>query len=125
MASLNSPHVCKVHGGVVVSDTEIWFVLTFILYSPLLFLIFLRLVMEYLPGGSLHDFLHSRALLNGPTKFSLAYSAALAVNYLHTRTSPLLHRDIKSHNFLVKNGCELVLIDFGLSKTKEAITKRY
>lgn len=52
----------------------------------------------------------------------LAMNAARAVHYLHSLNPPVLHRDLKSPNFLVsknsKNSIDLKLTDFGMSKVK-------
>ncbi len=58
----------------------------------------------------------------------LALQAARAVNYLHSQTPIVIHRDIKSPNFLVTNldnELALKLSDFGMSTIKtETISTR-
>lgn len=102
MASLRFQNICQVHGGCVVSDMEVW------------------LVLEYIEGGNLHDFLHSHSPIPLSLQLSLSLQATKALNYLHSGPAPLLHRDIKSLNFLMQ-GDKLLLTDFGLSQVKDTI----
>ena len=47
----------------------------------------------------------------------LAYQAAVSINVLHSSVPSVLHRDIKSLNFMLSaEWTTLKLIDFGLSK---------
>jgi serine/threonine protein kinase len=107
MASLRFPRICQVYGGCVINDKELW------------------VVLEFVEGGNLHNFLFNFA---GPLPHDLQLSffiqAAIAINYLHTSPSPILHRDIKSHNFLVRDKSKLLLTDFGLSKAVELVTSQ-
>lgn len=107
MSSLRFQNICQVHGGCVVSDMEVW------------------LVLEYVEGGNLHDFLiSSSSPLPYSLQISLSLQAAKALNYLHSGPAPLLHRDIKSLNFLMNTNAEkLLLTDFGLSQVKDTIPK--
>jgi serine/threonine-protein kinase len=74
------------------------------------------LVMEFIEGKSLGDLLAERG---GP----LSEAEALpwlrqlgdALEYLHSRTPPVIHRDIKPQNVIVADG-RAVLVDFGISK---------
>lgn len=96
-------HLCKVYGGCwESSEEEVW------------------MVMEYVEGGDLHNFIQKH---EGPIPRSLQLSfflqATRALSSLHSAPSPLLHKDIRPHNFLVKkcnNSWKLLLTDFGLSK---------
>jgi len=81
----------------------------------------LCLVLEYIPGGSLHSFLHEG--LPGkpplPTDWALALlrDLAVALEFLHRqRPRPITHRDLKSLNVLVRDDFTLALTDFGSAK---------
>jgi serine/threonine protein kinase len=106
MASLRFQNICQVHGGCVINEKEIWLVLEFV-------------------GGNLNYFLSN---FDGPLPHDLQLSffiqAAKVINFLHTSPSPILHRDSKSHNFLVQDKSKLLLTDFGLSKAVELVTSQ-
>lgn len=75
------------------------------------------IVMEYAESGDLHKFLSSSTSpLPLFQQVSLCLQACKAVNYLHSAPSPILHRDLKSLNFLLQHNFKLILTDFGLSK---------
>jgi serine/threonine protein kinase len=82
----------------VVGDEEVW------------------LVLEFVEGGSLYDLLaHSSGLLSWDLQLSFALQAAKAINYLHTSSPPVVHKDVKSANFLIKDKNKLLLTDCGLA----------
>ena len=71
-----------------------------------------RIVMECVSGGSLHDFLHNQLKENAlltkedpqwPLRIRVALDLARGVVALHSHVPPIIHRDIKSHNVLVWN----------------------
>jgi serine/threonine protein kinase len=106
MASLRFQHMCQLHGGCVINDKEVW------------------LVLEFVEGGNLHDFLSNFGPLSHKLQLSFFIQAAKAINYLHTAPSPILHRDIKSFNFLVRDKSQILLTDFGLSKAAEFVNSQ-
>ena len=75
------------------------------------------LVMDFVEGRSLRDLLNERG---GP----LAEAEVLpwirqvceALDYLHTRTPPIIHRDVKPDNIIITSDGRAVLVDFGISK---------
>ncbi|KAH8313313.1 hypothetical protein KR067_003982, partial [Drosophila pandora] len=75
------------------------------------------LLMEYVAGGSLHDFLHGK----DQRKFSveeainLARQCAMGMAYMHSmEPKTLVHRDIKPRNMLLTNMFkDLKICDFG------------
>mmetsp|Transcript_126810 Transcript_126810/g.224655 ORF Transcript_126810/g.224655 Transcript_126810/m.224655 type:complete len:564 (+) Transcript_126810:2-1693(+) len=75
--------------------------------------------MDYMPGGSLERVLKD----NGPLDESLLakYTQQLlcGLDYLHGQTPPLLHRDIKCANVLIRQADLVKLADFGCSKRTE------
>ena len=79
------------------------------------------LVMDFIEGKSLSDLL---AECGGPLAEAEALpwirQVAEALEYLHTRTPPIIHRDIKPDNVIVTQEGRAILVDFGISKVYEA-----
>lgn len=73
--------------------------------------VYLNLVMEFAEGGNLYRILKKIDFLSAIKYF---VQLVKAVNYLHTCSPPVIHRDIKAENLLVKEG-NLKLTDFGFS----------
>ncbi|HEX9035960.1 MAG TPA: protein kinase [Ktedonobacterales bacterium] len=75
------------------------------------------LVMDFVDGENLEQYLHrtGRPL---PEAQALRWMLPIcdALHYLHTRTPPLLHRDVKPANIIVTPGGHPVLVDFGIAK---------
>ncbi|XP_077241440.1 serine/threonine-protein kinase-like protein At5g23170 [Tasmannia lanceolata] len=74
------------------------------------------LVMEFMPNGSLDEFLHNSS--NPPTWFRrtlLALQLAQAIQTLHEASPPVIHRDIKSANILFDSDWNARLADFSLA----------
>ncbi|KAL4857927.1 Serine/threonine-protein kinase CTR1 [Chlorella vulgaris] len=77
------------------------------------------ILTEYCSRGSLFELLRNPAAasqLTWAVRLSLAMDAARGLLYLHTRSPPIIHRDIKSPNLLVDEGWRLKVADFNLSK---------
>ncbi|OAE19821.1 hypothetical protein AXG93_291s1020 [Marchantia polymorpha subsp. ruderalis] len=77
------------------------------------------LVYEYMPNGSLGEFLHGKksGVLDWNMRYSIAVQAAHGLCYLHHDCSPLIvHRDVKSNNILLDSNLEAHVADFGLAK---------
>ncbi|CAF2476442.1 unnamed protein product [Rotaria sp. Silwood2] len=88
---------------------------------------FYAIIMEYMSLGSLYDVLHKKTqniILSWLDRYSLTWQMAKSINYLHNLNPSIIHRDIKSMNFLMKlNGCEkhrflLKVCDFGLAEIR-------
>ena len=75
------------------------------------------LVMDFVEGKSLSDLLAERG---GPLGEAEALpwirQVADALEYLHTRTPPVIHRDIKPDNIIIGPDGRAMLVDFGISK---------
>ena len=62
------------------------------------------MVMEFVPGGTLFELLHSSISdkdLDWGLRARLALDISKGMNYLHTVTPPYIHRDLRSPNILV------------------------
>ena len=74
------------------------------------------MITEYLPQGSLHEYLHKKNKkipLTDKQKIKIALQIAIAVQYIHSRK--ILHCDLKSANILIDKNFNIKLSDFGLS----------
>jgi formylglycine-generating enzyme required for sulfatase activity len=84
------------------------------------------LVMDYIAGNDLGEILEKRKLrlepIGKPKPFEvdevIAWAEQLldALDYLHTRQSPIIHRDIKPQNLKLAERNQIILLDFGLAK---------
>lgn len=75
------------------------------------------LIMDYVDGENLEQYLRrlGRPL---PEEQALRWMLPIcdALQYLHTRKPPLLHRDVKPANIIVTPSGHPVLVDFGIAK---------
>ena len=75
----------------------------------------LHLVTEFIGGGSLRELLHdSNELLPWEQRTSFAKDIAAGMAYLHSMN--IIHRDLNSHNCLVREDKTVVVADFGLAR---------
>lgn len=75
------------------------------------------LVMEFIDGEDLSEQLETEAKVFA-VKDVLAWADQLldALEYLHTREMPVIHRDIKPQNLKLTSRGQIILLDFGLAK---------
>jgi serine/threonine protein kinase len=106
MATLSCEHICKVYKGCIVGEKEVW------------------LILEFVNGGNLHQFLTGVVPLSLERQLSFAIQATKAVQYIHNKTPPILHRDINSFNFLIKDNTTLLLTDFRSAKPNDFVTSQ-
>jgi len=75
-------------------------------------------VMEYFEKGSLEDVINSYNMKNCKmdlmTFVNFAFNASVGIQYLHSKK--IIHRDIKTANFLIGPRDSIKVIDFGVSK---------
>jgi formylglycine-generating enzyme required for sulfatase activity len=84
------------------------------------------LVMDYIAGNDLGEILDKRKLRLEPIGKAkpfevdevIGWAEQLldALDYLHTRQSPIVHRDIKPQNLKLAERNQIILLDFGLAK---------
>lgn len=78
------------------------------------------LVTEFMHKGSLFDVLGDQTVdLSWERKIDICMDICKGMVYLHTRTPPIIHRDIKSLNVLVTKDWKCTIADFGLTKIKD------
>lgn len=83
----------------------------------------IHIVMDYIEGGDLFDFITNSKLKKCREKLSIDifFQIVNVLNYLHNKAK-IIHRDIKPENFLIKilknKKPQIKLIDFGLACRK-------
>jgi len=107
MANFKHKHICQLYGVSLISEEELW------------------MVLEYVEGPNLHEYLISQKPVPWAAQVSFALQAAKALNYLHSQNPPQLHKDIKSLSFLVDASTLTVkLTEFGISQASEFVTSQ-
>ncbi|CAI9588874.1 unnamed protein product [Staurois parvus] len=74
----------------------------------------LNLLTEYIECGTLKDFLRGGETCPWQQKVSFSKDIACGMAYLHFMS--IIHRDLNSHNCLIKMDGTVVVADFGLSR---------
>jgi eukaryotic-like serine/threonine-protein kinase len=77
------------------------------------------IVMEFVEGGSLRDFLNIRKKLEPAEALRILEDAAAALAYAFSRG--LTHRDMKLTNILISSSGTAKVVDFGLAEVSQAI----
>ncbi|MFS7982297.1 putative protein kinase RLK-Pelle-LRR-XII-1 family [Helianthus anomalus] len=81
---------------------------------------FKALVYEFMPNGSLHDWLHSSgntSRLNLLQMIKILMDVAYALDYIHNHCLPtIIHGDLKPSNILLDNDMVAHVGDFGLAR---------
>lgn len=93
------------------------------------------LVTEYCHNGNLFDLLHDTiedeqgehyaVKIPWQRRVRIALDVARGMNFLHTSTPVIIHRDLKSLNILVDEKWTAKVSDFGLSRFKVLIESLY
>lgn len=71
------------------------------------------LVLEYIPGTSLKTHILTNGKMDASTVISYAHTVTEILNYLHSQSPPIVHRDITPDNLIINETGDLALIDFG------------
>ena len=73
-------------------------------------------VMEYVPGNSLEKYLKKYGRLEEKKAVKLAQEILEILDYLHGLKTPVIYRDLKPSNIMIKPDGHVSLIDFGASR---------
>ena len=73
------------------------------------------LVMELLPM-SLSNYLESEEMIPNHIKNSILYDVSEGLQYLHTQSPPIIHRDLTANNVLLTSEKRAKIADFGVSR---------
>jgi len=73
------------------------------------------IIREYIPGQTLEQYCAS-APLNENEVRKIALQLCDQLQYLHSMTPPVIHRDIKPQNAIMREDGSVSLIDFGISR---------
>lgn len=71
------------------------------------------LVMEYIDGISLHNYIEKQGSVGEAQARLWAAGLLDVLDYLHTRETPVIYRDLKPENIMVCRDGSLKLVDFG------------
>lgn len=74
------------------------------------------LVMEFIEGQDLQQWLDQRGKLTEAEAVPIIGQIASALAYLHSRAEPVIHRDVKPANIKITPDNRAVLVDFGIAK---------
>lgn len=75
-----------------------------------------HLFLEYCSGGSLAAQLRTYGALGMPLLRKYTLQLVEGLRYLHSRTPPVVHRDLKCANVLLTHNGDVKITDFGCSK---------
>ncbi|KAG3101981.1 hypothetical protein PC129_g231 [Phytophthora cactorum] len=83
----------------------------------------LCVVLEFMEGGDLRTLLNKYEAERHPVgidrqKATIALHICHALTYLHSLSSPVIHRDLKSRNVLLNHSMTAKLTDFGISRER-------
>ncbi len=78
------------------------------------------LVMEFIDGPTLNDYIKTKKRIEPEETVSMVYSIALGLNHAHNNN--IIHRDIKPHNILLTSSKIPKVADFGIARATTSST---
>lgn len=80
----------------------------------------LFIVMEYIQGSTLKELLKKNGPFEAKQVIEWGKQICAVLQYLHTRTPPIIYRDLKPSNLMLKADGRIIFIDFGTAKEYRA-----
>lgn len=77
------------------------------------------IVMDYVDGKTLEEIMTERKTLSQDEVTRIAMQLGSVLLYLHEQNPPIIYRDLKPANIMLKNDGSVVLIDFGTAREYE------
>lgn len=74
------------------------------------------MIMDYIEGEPMHKVLDAYGALPQDAVIKWAIQLSEVLNYLHTRVPPVIYRDMKPSNIMLKPDDTIRLFDFGIAK---------
>lgn len=74
------------------------------------------IVMDYIEGNTLEKLLHEEGAQPQEKVIGWALQLCDVLDYLHSRDIPIIYRDMKPSNIMLKSDGSVVLIDFGTAR---------
>lgn len=76
----------------------------------------LFVVMEYIPGSNLEQLVSREGVLDSETVIRIGIQCCDVLQYLHTFETPIVYRDLKPSNLMLRPDGLVVFIDFGIAR---------
>ncbi len=83
------------------------------------------MVMDYIEGRSLQEILDTKKKIPPKKYYRWALEIISALQYLHSMNPPVIYRDLKPSNIMIRPSGAAVLIDFGCAKKYEEAGDEY
>jgi serine/threonine-protein kinase len=83
----------------------------------------LVMALEFLEGKTLRELLGERGRLGWDEAVHIASQIADALGAAHRQEPPIVHRDLKPENVFVLQGGHVKVMDFGIAKVLQALSK--
>lgn len=77
----------------------------------------LYMVEDYIDGKNLMDLVEKKGPIASEKIKAIALQLCNILEYLHSFTPPIIYRDLKPSNIMIKEDGKVVLVDFGIART--------
>ncbi|MBZ9623497.1 serine/threonine protein kinase [Clostridium sp. FP2] len=77
----------------------------------------LYIVEDYIEGTTLKEYVEANGSLSAELVTDISLQLCSILGYLHSFNPPIIYRDLKPANIMIKSNNKVVLIDFGIART--------